>query len=206
MDEALVALEESLTREKAVHQLQSDAWSQTAATLRLNAFHKQIAALRAATRRLQADIVEITQNGEVEAFDSDLYQLASEENIRLKEELGRLKEELELTKKEAMQLIQKLSVKEQETGLLEEKLESMRQHTLVKVLLSQQDEMVGEYSDKLADLDARLKEMTAEAANHKVKSLQLQADMLTMQENYDAQIADLSTKLVEMLTQSAGRK
>lgn len=66
--------------------------------------------------------------------------------------------------------------------------------------------MISEYSDKLAETEARLQTMTSEAASHKVRWLQLRADFSTMQENYDAQIAHLSTRLVESMNASAGRR
>lgn len=153
---------------------------------------------------LKEDLKELTINGEVEALDDGLYQLCNQENSRLKDEISMLSEELKLAKEQISQLHESLSLKETELGIQDEKLESLRRHTMIKVDRLYQDELITDYSDKLAESEARLKEMTAEAANHKVKWLQLHADFGTMQENYDTQIADLSAKLVETLTQ-AGR-
>lgn len=199
------SLRSALVVEEKVSKFNKLNWEHLASLLARNGLHSDLSLLKLENLRLERELKELAQNGEVEAFDDSLYQLCNEENSRLKDEIIILKEELKLARSQIGQLHEALAKKENDVKLQEEKLESMRHHTLMKVVESNQDELITEYTDKLVESEQKLKEMTAEAANHKVKWLQLHADYETMQENYDTQIADLSAKLVDTLAQ-AGRR
>lgn len=127
----------AIAEEQAIEQFDTKEWRKTESLLRNCSLIDEIDKLNQKISELQGEVAELTQNAEVEALDSCMYQLCNQENTRLEGEMSRLREELKFAKDHMVQLALDLSAKQKHLSVLQEKLESMGQHTLMKVVSCQ---------------------------------------------------------------------